>query len=85
MGSGMKAKDWIYHRITGNDAPAPQVGLTRGLIAAALSELVFIVVRSLPLPAELENDILTHTAALVILASFVLWGFFDGWFKERKK
>ena len=76
-------KEWFYHGITGNAATEEQVGITRGIVAAALAEVVALIVGVIPMDIGMENYVLSHTGAIVIFASFVLYGYLDKWLKER--
>jgi len=76
-------KDWIYHGLTGNKAKEQQVAWTRGLVAAALTEVVALVVRCLPMGLEMENYVVTHTVAIVVLLSFLVFGYLDRWLRSK--
>lgn len=78
-------KEWLYHGLTGNDGAEGQVGLTRGTIAAALTELVYLTVRWLPVSVDDKLDIGAHTTALVVLVSFLLYAYLDKWLKRLGK
>lgn len=76
-------KDWIWHSVTGNAASEERTSLTRGLVAAALAECVALIVGALPMGLDMQNHVLMHTSAIVVLLSFVVYGYLDKWLRGR--
>ena len=74
----------IFLGVHNNQPPSPQsTSLTRGLVAGALTELIAIIVNFSPLPLDDKTFILSHTGSIVVLLSFIVYGFLDSWLKKR--
>lgn len=67
----------VSHAFLGNDAPPEQTGLTRGLVAAALLEVVNITLLVLPISDALALQLVGHVSAIVVVVSFVAYAYLD--------
>ena len=69
--------DYIRHNIIGNDGAPRTVGFNRGLIAAALTGVVNIVLLFVPIPEDQKLQVMGYTTPIVVLLSYVAFGWID--------
>ena len=67
----------LLKRLGGNDTPPEQTGLNRGLVAAALTGIVNLILVLAPIDEAEKTVIFASLNPTIVLVSFVLFGYLE--------
>ena len=79
----MSIQDTAWHNLAGNDAPAVQVGFTRGIVAAGLMSVANTLLVFSPIDDAAKVTLMATMNPALILASYLVYSYLEPWFKRH--
>ena len=73
----MALRSALYHGLSGNDTPPDQVGVTRGVIMAALAGVVNVVLMFMPMTDSDKVTVMVSLNPTLMLLSYVIFGLWE--------
>ena len=68
---------FIHHNLVGNGRSRRTVGLSRGIVAAAMMGFVNMMLIFIPIPDAQKVELIAAASPVVILVSYIVYGQLD--------